>query len=125
MSLKDKVISLRMKKGMNQKQLSDASELTQATISRIESGSVQTLRTNALKRLAKALGVTVDYLIDNTEEITEEEKVRIDKDTRVVLRGYESLSSGARKELQNFLLFLKQQEAGKKTQEGGEGGHYS
>jgi len=49
MSLGERVIILREKRGMNQKQVSDASGITQATISRIESGQVKQLKSEALK----------------------------------------------------------------------------
>jgi len=63
MSLAQKVKEEREKLGINQKQLAEASDISQATISRIESGQVKEMRPQSLKRLADALGVTVDYLV--------------------------------------------------------------
>lgn len=58
-----RVRRLRIKSGLSQAQLSKKSRITQATISRLESGAINQLKSNALKRLAVALSTTTDYLI--------------------------------------------------------------
>lgn len=95
---------------MNQKQLADASQITQATISRIESGQVRQLKSEALKRLATALGVTVDYLIEKTKELTPNDLVRSDPDATYILEGYETLSAEGRRQLKDFVRFLVEKE---------------
>ncbi len=55
--------ALRQKQSLNQKALSALSGVSQATISRIETGRVRQLRSSALKNLADALGVSVDFLM--------------------------------------------------------------
>lgn len=107
MSLGEKVKALREKKGMNQKQLSEASLITQATISRIESGKVNQLKSDALKRLADALGSTVDYLVDKADQLTPEDVMKADKTAKYLFRGYEKLSSDGRKQLIDFVQFLE------------------
>jgi len=116
MSFEEKVIMLRKQREMNQKQLADASGLTKATISRIESGDIRELGADSLKRLARALRVTVDYLIDNVENMDVPDMVRTDSEVQVFLRGYGTLSASGRKELSNYLQFLAEQE---KKQDGG------
>ena len=59
--------ALRQKQGLNQKGLSAISSVSQATISRIETGRVRQLRSAALKTLAGALGVSVDFLMGDSE----------------------------------------------------------
>lgn len=110
MSLGEKVRQTREKLGMNQKQLAEASGITQATISRIESGQVKELKSEALKRLAKALGITVDYLVDKTDKLTPNDIVRLDPTAQHIFRGYEKLSTTGRKQLENFVRFLEEQE---------------
>ena len=110
MSLGEKVKELREKKGMNQKQLSEASLITQATISRIESGKVNQLKSDALKRLADALGSTVDYLVDRTDQLKPEDVMKADKTAKHLFRGYEKLSSDGRKQLIDFVNFLEEKE---------------
>jgi transcriptional regulator with XRE-family HTH domain len=63
MRLGEIVKILREKKGWRQKQLADASGITQATISRLEKGLVNQLKSDALGRLANALGVSADILL--------------------------------------------------------------
>lgn len=114
MSLGEKVKELRSKKDMNQKKLADASGITQATISRIESGHVQELKSEALKRLAEALGSTVDYLVDKTNKLTPNDIVQSDSTAQYIFRGYEKLSAVQREKLKSFVRFLEEEEKKKK-----------
>jgi transcriptional regulator with XRE-family HTH domain len=111
MSLAEKVKQRREKLGMNQKQLADTSGITQATISRIESGQVKELKSEALKRLAAALRVTVDFLVDRTDSLTPKEVVESDPNADYIFRGYEKLSAKGREQVKHFVHFLEQQEA--------------
>lgn len=111
MSLGEKVKELREKKGMNQKELSKAADITQATISRIEKGKVNQLKSEALKRLANALGSTIDYLVDDKKDkLTPNDIMRADETAKYLFRGYETLSSGGRKQLIDFVRFLEEKE---------------
>lgn len=60
MALGQRIQQGRAKRGWNQKQLAEASRITQATISRLEADQVTPLKSDALGRLAEELGVTVD-----------------------------------------------------------------
>ena len=64
MSLGRNLKVLRQQQSLNQKDLSDRSGVSQATISRIETGRVQP-RSSALKSLADCLGVSTDYLMND------------------------------------------------------------
>lgn len=114
MSIGQRIKERRERLGLNQKQLADASAITQATISRLESGQVLELKSEALKRLAQALGVTVDYLIGQTPKMTTQDTVSADPKAKALFRGYEKLSEEARDQLIDFVEFLKKQEKGKK-----------
>ena len=65
MSFARKVKEHRENLGMNQAQLAETSDISQATISCIETGQVKQLKSQVLLRLADALGVTVDYLVQD------------------------------------------------------------
>jgi len=108
MELGQKITLLRKKRRMNQKQLAEASGLTQATISRIESGEVTDLRTDTFICLAEALGVTVDYLIGKTDKITPSDIIESDSDAQIIFRGYEKLDADGRKQLKDFVKFLEE-----------------
>ena len=110
MSLGERIKALREKRGMNQKQLAEASRITQATISRIEKGKVNQLKSEALKRLADALGSTVDYLVNRTDQLTPEDVMKADDKAKYLFRGYEKLSSDGRNQLIDFVKFLEDKE---------------
>ncbi len=53
----------RIELGMNQKELADLANLTPALICMLENGTSQDVKTETLKRLARALNVTVEELL--------------------------------------------------------------
>lgn len=100
----------RKKLDMNQRQLAKASGITPATISRLESGQVKELKSEALKRLADALNVTVDYLLGRIAGPDISNIAQLDPNLEYILRVYEKLSFKRRAELRDFVSFLEQQE---------------
>lgn len=110
MTLADKAKTLRQKRGMNQEQLATASGITQATISRIESGEIKQLKSEKLRALAQALAVTVDYLVDRTKELTPSDIVQSDEAAQRIFHTYQKLSARGRKQLEDFVHFLENQE---------------
>ena len=110
MTLGRRIKDRRLKMRMNQKELSAASNLSQATISRIENGRVQQLKSENLKRLAIALGVTVDYLIGRTDRIRPDDVVEADPKAKYLFRGYEKLSAEGKKQVEDFVRFLEKRE---------------
>ena len=68
MTLGEKITDLRHRLGISQRQLADRCGVTQATLSRAESGQVRQLRAGTLKRLAEALSVSVDDLLSRKPE---------------------------------------------------------
>jgi len=107
MKLGERIKKHRKILGMTQMEIAIASDITQATISRLESGEVLELRSEGLKRLAAALGVTVDYLIGKTDNLTPDDIVRSDSEAEQLLKGFENLSSDGRAELIDFLDYLE------------------
>jgi len=57
-----RIAELRVKKGMTQRDLANATGIGQALISRYEAGHYKSLRLSTAVKLAKALGTTPDYL---------------------------------------------------------------
>jgi len=70
MDWKDRVASLMVKKGINQKDLARLSGITESSVSRYLK-SDQRPRVDVLINFAKALEVKVDYLLDNDIESKE------------------------------------------------------
>ncbi len=67
MTWQDKVKELMKNQGINQKKLSQLSEITEASISRYLKGE-RTARLDIIINFAKALNVTTEYLLCEDEE---------------------------------------------------------
>ena len=91
---------------MNQQELADRAGLTQATISRIESGRVEQLKSDALKQLAEALRVTMDYLVGRTTEVSSERLLESDPEAEELVEIYGELSPKNRRRIVEFAWFL-------------------
>ena len=63
MSLGERLRTERQKKGWSQRELARRARVRHATIVEIETGARTETRTDIARRLAIALGVTVDYLV--------------------------------------------------------------
>lgn len=105
-----KVYGLRAAKGMSQVDLSRKTNIKQATISRIESGEIKEPRLSVLKELSKGLGVTVDFLVGRTDELTPSDILKSDPEAEVLFRGYEKLSAEGKDKLRDFLGWLREKE---------------
>lgn len=110
MTLAERVKTRRKQLGMNQMELARASRIAQATISRLEAGEVEQLKSDALKRLAEALRLTVDYLVGKTDKLTSDDLVESDPRAKTIFRGYEKLSESGKEQVEKFVRFLRQQE---------------
>jgi len=116
MSLKERVGDLMRKKGLNQTQLAETSGITQATMSRILQGEVEDVRMETLDKLARALAVSVDYLLGRTKQVGVAEALEADDRASAIFRGYQKLSDKKRDQLREFVRFLEQ-----KDKKGGKG----
>jgi transcriptional regulator with XRE-family HTH domain len=67
-TLGQRIKALRDKRGLNQSELARRCAVAQATISRLESGDLQDVQTAIAKRLARVLGVSLDYLVGTYED---------------------------------------------------------
>lgn len=105
-TLAEKVRIKREELGMTQKDLAKKSNLTQATISRVESGEVTQLRSENLAKLAKALGVTADFLAGNRARMEFDETLTADETAKVIFRGFENLSEDRKQQLRDYVLYL-------------------
>ena len=65
--LAQRIKDLRIRRGLSQEKLSDTAQINLRTVQRIESGETDP-RGDTLKRIANALNVTPDELIDWTEQ---------------------------------------------------------
>jgi len=106
MPFAEKVRVKRQELRLTQAELAKKARLTQATVSRIESGEVKELKSEAVRRLAKALQVSVDYLVGERLKPEFNEALEHDESAKTIFRGYEQLSTERRKELREYVEFL-------------------
>jgi transcriptional regulator with XRE-family HTH domain len=63
MTLGERILILRRRNSMTQKELAREAGLNTNTIARLEQGNLKDLGGQAVARLAKALGTSTDYLL--------------------------------------------------------------
>ena len=68
MTIGERIKALRQKKGWSQRALARLAGVRQATLAELETGMRTETRTDIARRLAKTLGVTVDYLVGTYED---------------------------------------------------------
>jgi len=68
MTLGERILILRRRLGLTQKELAQAAGLNTNTIARLEQGDLKDLGGQSLLKLARALGTTTDYLLGAHEE---------------------------------------------------------
>jgi len=100
MNWNEKVISLMQNKGINQKELSKLSGITESSISRYLN-NIQKPRVDVLLNFAKALGVTVDILLDSEKQ---EEESAYNNIAMAIARNGQNLSSEDKNKLILMLL---------------------
>lgn len=115
MTLAEKITALREKRGWNMSKLAKISDIPQPTIWRLEKGFISEPRTRILQQLAEALGVSTDYLLREEDTMSFDELLRNDELGRAVFRGYETLNSQSREQVESFVRWLMEEE--KKRQE--------
>ena len=68
MHIGERIQRLREERGWTQQELAAKTRIKQPVISRLESQTQQSVSSEALKRLARILGVSADYLIGMYED---------------------------------------------------------
>lgn len=106
MELGKRVSVERRRRGLTQAELARGADISQATVSRLESGHVRELRPTHLVGLADCLGVPADYLLGRTDELEAEAVLPVDKAGRGMVDAYIRLTSRSRKQLVAFAQFL-------------------
>jgi len=72
MSLGERLKIARERKGWSQRELARQAHVRYATISELENGIRTAMNTDTAKKIARSLGVSVDYLIGTFEEEEDE-----------------------------------------------------
>lgn len=102
-----RIRAVRRQKGLIQRELAKAAEMSQPEVSRIERGFVRQPGLQVIRRLSKALGVTVDFLIEGPGGAS----VTGDVDFIAGEFGttYTNLNKTAKKQLLHYAHFLAQE----------------
>jgi transcriptional regulator with XRE-family HTH domain len=104
MPLNDKkLIQLRLARGLSQNEVAKCLNISQATISYIESGKHADVRINQVEALAEFFGVTVHFLLDYVETGDKEEKKLIEKTKENILLSLDSVNKLMRNNIERNL----------------------
>jgi transcriptional regulator with XRE-family HTH domain len=117
MLLSEHLRQIRERKGWTQNHLAEVSGVPQPSIWRLENGQILNPKTSLLRKLAEALGVTMDYLLREEERPSFDEVLRDDKVGQAIFRGYEELDEQGRDQLKSLTEWLN--EEAKKRKESG------
>ena len=109
-TLGERIKVLREQKGWSQADLSQETGILQATISRVESGVIPSLKSENILKLAKALNTSADFLVGKIDKMDFEDSLINDPQARYLFRGYEKLNDEEKKMLRNYLDFLSSRE---------------
>ncbi len=80
-----KLVDLRKRKGWNQLELARAAGIPQPTICRLESGDTEQPELVTITKIAKALEVSIDYLV--SEEYVVKPHIAIAIKPRIIIEG--------------------------------------
>jgi len=105
-TLGERVKVLREQKGWSQADLSQETGILQATISRVESGVIPSLKSENILKLAKALNTSADFLVGKIDKMDFEDSLINDPEAKYLFRGYEKLDEEGKRMLKNYLDFL-------------------
>jgi len=112
--LRRRITEARESQGLNQVQLATRSGVTPAAISQIEKGH-RTPTIPVLRRIAKVLGVSLDYLTGKTNQSKLKDMLE-DPEVMAFYRGFQSLDPEDKKVIKKQIDFLhsKSRRRGKK-----------
>ena len=106
MSLGSKIKTLREQKDLSQRELAERTDISQATISRLEHNLMRQLKSDALGRIAAELHTTTDFLSGKDAAVSPEGIFRSDPVAREFLELYSSLNSKSKDAVKSFMNYL-------------------
>ncbi|MCL4492827.1 MAG: helix-turn-helix domain-containing protein [Thaumarchaeota archaeon] len=117
MEIEGKIIGQRIKEcrdgaGLSQKSLADLIDVSPSAVNQYEKGE-KVPSTETLLKLAKALGVTTDYLLGASKE----KDILIDKEVSVAFRDFKGLTRKDRANIMDHIAFLKEKARKKAAKE--------
>lgn len=110
MELKDRLKSARLDKKMSQKDVCELADVAKSTYSQYESGDREPSR-EALIRLSKALGTSVDWLLDVPEDT---DFAHLPPADRQIVIEYRHLNADGQRRLMDYARLLAESDRFKK-----------
>ena len=96
-ALGEKIHKLRKEKGLTLEQLAELSESSKSYIWELENKNPPRPSADKLSKIARELGVTMDYLIDQEQKITE-----ADATDEMFYRKYQKMDPGVKKKIRKI-----------------------
>ena len=100
----ERLKEMRLERGMSQAEVAKLIGVERVTYLQYEKGKNKPVR--KLKELATLFGVSIDYLLGNSENIP----VDVTEKQKELVKGYDSLSTEGQKDLMSYLDYLKHKE---------------
>lgn len=97
-ALGDKIRDLRKQKGLTLEQLAASSDSSKSYIWELENKNPPRPSADKLSRIASVLGVTMDYLIDREQKITE-----VDATDEMFFRKYQGMNPETKKKIRKMV----------------------
>ena len=120
MGIGERVTEHRRERGWTQADLARESGVSQATISRLESGHISSPRADVLGRLASALRIAMDALVHTSYQLSLDDYTRRDPQLQAIFSGYERLPEDRKRQLADFVQWLEHQEEEERGKRGTE-----
>ena len=98
--------SYRTKLGLSQKKLAELSRVPRSTLCRIEQDQHASVSTDTMRKIAKVLGVSVDFLLGNKPKMGLLELITSDRSLLYLINSYLSVSQTNKNKILEFVNYV-------------------
>lgn len=103
MEVKNIIKTKRLEKGYTMKELAKLVNVSEATISRWESGNIATMKQTKIALLANALGISPAILIPSTVHNVYSSTITLSPQEETHLKKYRQLDAGGKEEIDDLI----------------------
>lgn len=108
MNIGERIKKLRSLRGLTQNELSKRSGVWQGSISRLESGVSSSISADSATKLARELGVSIDYLTGSNDKVTLSTSSEYDPEVVTLIGLYSECDETKRQEILDFARFTRE-----------------
>ena len=98
--------SYRTKLGLNQKKLAELSRIPRSTLCRIEQDQHASVNTDTMRKIAKVLGVSVDFLLGNKPKMGLLELINSNHGLLFIIHCYLSVSTPNKNKILEYVNYV-------------------